>query len=68
MLFEVAVIEVPSVREQEAGIQERLVLGPVAVVAKDKDGAIAAAMRQAEGSPAAKWEPAKAEVLVRPFV
>jgi len=64
MLFEVAVIEVPSVHEQEAGIQEKLVLGPVAVVAKDKDGAIAAALLNKQ----VQWEPAKAQVLVRPFV
>lgn len=64
MLFEVAVIEVPTVREQEAGIQEKLVLGPVAVVAKDNDSAIAAAL----ANTTVKFEPAKAQVLVRPFV
>lgn len=40
-LFEVAFTLVPSIKAQEAGAEEKIVLGPTAVCAKDSASAIA---------------------------
>lgn len=64
MLWEVAVIEKPTVVAEQGGATEKLVFGPVAVCAKDKDSAIAVALANASVT----WKPEWAEVLVRPFV
>ena len=63
-LFEVAVIEKPSKKEAEEGASEKLVFGPKAVVARDSQGAVLAAVL-GEDRPTVDLN--KAEVLVRPF-
>lgn len=64
-LFEVAIIEKPTKKETEEGTQERLVFGPRAVVAKDSQGAVLAAVL---GDERPALDMSRAEVLVRPFV
>jgi len=64
-LFEVAVLEVPTKKEQEDGAMEKLVLGPIAVVARDAQGAGIAAIMKGGSMPDFNLE--KAQVLVRPF-
>lgn len=63
-LFEVAIIERPTKKEAEDGATERLVFGPKAVIARDSQGAVVAAMLGGE-KPIVELN--KAEVLVRPF-
>lgn len=65
MLYEVAIIEEPTKKEvEEGGAQERLVLAPVPVVARDPQGAVLAVM---VSSNAPKLDLSRARVLVRPF-
>lgn len=45
MLFEVAILEKPTKQDAEKGVTERIVLAPTAVTAKDRDGAIVAALK-----------------------
>ncbi len=65
-LFEIAIIEKPSKKEAEDGAVERLVLGPVAVLAKNDQAAVIAAIlgRTSSDTP---LDLNKVEVLVRPF-
>ncbi|HEV8364606.1 MAG TPA: hypothetical protein VGQ52_13920 [Gemmatimonadaceae bacterium] len=63
-LFEVAIIEKPTKKEQEEGIGERLVFGPKAVVARDDQSAAIAAVMDGGG---AQVDRQRMEVLVRPF-
>ncbi len=66
-LFEVAILEKPTVKEAEAGKGERLVLGPVPVVANDPQGAgIAAVLEDTDGK-LKEVDRQRMEVLVRPF-
>lgn len=64
MLFEVAIIERPTKKEAEDGAVEKLVFGPTAVIARDSQGAVLAAIM---GPDKPVVEMARAEVLVRPF-
>jgi hypothetical protein len=66
MLFEVAIIEKPSKKEEEEGAVEKLVFGPKAVIARDPSGAVIAAVLNGSDKPTIDLN--KAEVLVRPFV
>lgn len=64
-LFEVAILELPTSKEQEDGKTERLVLGPIAVVAADtQSAAIAAVMDSPEK---VEIDRTRMQVLVRPF-
>ncbi len=63
-LFEVAIIEKPTKKEAEDGAVERLVFGPKAVIARDSQGAVVAAIL---GDDKPNVDMNKAEVLVRPF-
>ena len=64
-LFEVAILEKPTIKEiEELGKGERLVFGPVAVVAKDAQSAAVSAVMQANGL---EVEKERMEVLIRPF-
>lgn len=65
MLFEVAMIQHPTEKEQEAGEQEKLVLGPIAVVAKDAQGAAVAAVMQNKDK--ISCDISRLQVLTRPF-
>lgn len=62
-LFEVAVLEHPTKKEKEDGSQEKLVIGPKAVIAKDAQSAAIAAV-MGEGK---TLDYTRIEVLVRPF-
>lgn len=63
-LFEVAILEKPTKKEGEDGAVEKLVFGPKAVVARDGQGAVLAAIL---GDSKPQIDMSKAEVLVRPF-
>jgi len=63
-LFEVAILEKPTKKEEENGAQERLALGPIAIVAKTADQAKVVAGRMLGNDVATE----RLEVLVRPFV
>lgn len=65
MLYEVAILEVPSPKEREDGAQEKLVFGPTAVVANDAQSAAINAVLSGDAS---KINKDKMSVLVRPFV
>lgn len=62
-MFEVAIIEKPTKNASEDGAVDKLVFGPKAVIAASKEAAIVAATKSYEGTA----EPARMEVLVRPF-
>lgn len=64
-LFEVAILEKPTKKEAEEGKTERLVFGPVAVVAKDTQGAAIAAVLDKTADVVVDRQ--RMEVLVRPF-
>ena len=63
-LFEVAIIESPTPNDEDNGKPERLVFGPVPVIATNRETAIAAALAGVN----IEWAPSRATVLVRPFV
>ena len=66
MLYEVAILEKPTKKEiEETRASERLVLGPVAVVANDPQAAAIAAVLDAKDT---IIDRSRMEVLVRPFV
>jgi hypothetical protein len=64
-LFEVAVLQRPTKKEEEEGAIEKLVFGPKSVVARDPQSAVLAAILS--GEKPADFDMTKAEVLVRPF-
>ena len=65
-LFDVAILEKPSKKEEEEGATEKLVFGPVTQVARDaQSAAIAAVMGRPADAP--KIDMQKAQGLVRPF-
>lgn len=66
-LFEVAIIEHPTKVELERGESEKIVLQPVAVVAKDAQTAAISAILD-ESKKDLKLDKSRMEVLVRPFV
>jgi hypothetical protein len=62
-LFEVAITEMPTKKEAEDGAQEKLVMAPKAVVAKDQQSAaVAAALEAGIG-----FDANKSLIHVRPF-
>lgn len=66
MLFEVAVLRIPTPNEQKNGHGEELILAPTPILARDREGAVLAAgglfIQRAETSND------QIKVLVRPFV
>lgn len=65
-LYEVAIIKRPTKKEIEEGTgMEGLVLAPTAVVARDPNSAVIAAVTRDGGIK--DFDPNKCEVLVRPF-
>lgn len=65
-LFEVAIIQQPTKKEQEEGTgQEKLLFGPKAVLARD--GQTAAITAVTGGDAPQGIDMARAQVLVRPF-
>lgn len=66
MLYEVALIERPTKKEQEEGKAERLILPPVPVIAPDdRSAGVQAVLAQREKI---VGDLSRVEVLVRPFV
>jgi hypothetical protein len=66
MLYEVAFINQPNQKQREEGIQETLIAGPTAVIAKDTQSAsVAAAIRHKDSL--ACYDTGQVQVLVRPF-
>lgn len=65
MLYEVAILETPTKNEREDGKGERLVFGPVAIVAKDEQAAAIAAVLDQKGDVIV--DRSRMSVLVRPF-
>lgn len=65
-LYEVAIIEKPTKKQaEEDGVQDKLVFGPKAVIARDPQGAAVAAVL--DGSFPKEADRTRMEVLVRPF-
>jgi hypothetical protein len=65
MLYEVALIEKPTKKEQEDGAVERLILSPTAVIANDDKSAGVQAVMQNKDK--ITGDLSRVEVLVRPF-
>jgi hypothetical protein len=64
-LFEVAIIRKPTKKEIDEGTrEEELILGPVAVMARNTNAAVIAAI--AKGAPG-ELDPNRCEVIVRSF-
>ena len=63
-LYEVAVLEKPTKKEAEEGAQEKLILAPKPVVAKDEQAAVLAA---AMGEEMKGINLDRIEIKVRPF-
>jgi hypothetical protein len=67
-LFEVAILQKPTKKEAEEGASEKLVFGPVSVVARDQQSAaINAVMDGSKTEMPADTDRSRWEVLVRPF-
>ena len=64
-LYEVAILERPTKKESEEGKQEKLVLGPKAVIATDEQTAAISAVL--DGDTDVEIDRSRMEVLVRPF-
>lgn len=67
MLFEVAILETPTKKELEDGKSERLVFGPIPVVAKDSQSAGIAAVLDGNNGEKIEVDRNRMTVLVRPF-
>lgn len=65
MLYEVAMIQHPTQKEKEDGAQEKLVMTPEAVIAKDEQQAAVAAVMKKKDT--LECDMSRIEVLVRPF-
>ena len=65
MLYEVAIVQKPTKKEQEEGTPEKLVFGPKAVIAGSEQAAAVAAVRN--GGIPTEVPDERLEVLVRPF-
>lgn len=63
MLYEVAIVQLPTPNEVKEGKSEELVLAPTPVIAKDEKGAVAAAVQGRD----LLTDMNRAEVYVRPF-
>ncbi len=66
MLFEVALVEQPTPKDVESGAQEKLVMAPTAIIAKDNQSAGVAAVMQNKDK--ITCDISRVQVLVRPFV
>jgi hypothetical protein len=66
-LYEVAITQKPSKKERDAGETEKLIFGPKAIVAMDEQAAAIGSVIEAQKNGGINIDPAKAEVMVRPF-
>lgn len=62
-LYEIAILEKPTKKQEEEGATEKLVFGPKAVVARDPQAAAIGAVSGHNG----EFDLNRIEVLVRPF-
>jgi len=65
MLFEVALVQQPTKKEQEEGQMEKLIMPPTPVIARDDQSAAVAAVLQAKEK--IECDMSRIQVLVRPF-
>lgn len=65
MLYEVALIQQPTHKERENGVQEVLILPPTPVIAKDDQAAAVAAVMQHKDK--IGCDMGRVDVIVRPF-
>ncbi len=65
-VFEVLVIEHPSIEDSKAGALERLISGPTCVVAKDSKSAALIFILGLKDT--LKADPSRIEIRTRPFV
>ena len=65
MLFEVALVQQPTKKEQEEGQMEKLIMPPTPVIARDDQSAAVAAVMQNKDK--IECDMARVQVLVRPF-
>lgn len=66
-LYEVAILERPTKKEQEDGKPDRLIVPPVAVIANDPQAAAIAAVLDGAREKLTGLDTTRLEVLVRPF-
>lgn len=62
-LYEIAILEKPTKKQEEEGLTEKLVFGPKAVVARDPQAAAIGAVSGQQQS----FDLNRIEVIVRPF-
>ena len=62
-VWEVVFVEMPTVLAMEGGSVPNIAAGPLSVIAKDRDGAVASAMQKS----GVTVDSARLEVLCRPF-
>lgn len=68
MLKQVVIIRKPTVKEQETGVEEKLILGPVDVTAPDDLVAVARAVQaEYEATPARKVDLSNVVITVKGF-
>lgn len=68
MLYEVALILEPSKKEKEDGEKEKLIFGPVSLIAKDEQTAGIKTILKAKDEGLLTCNFDQVKVLVRPFV
>jgi len=64
-LYEVAILEKPTAKEKEEGVQEKLILPPTSVVAGDEQSAAISAVMDSDKF---DIDRTRMQVLVRPFL
>jgi len=68
MLYEVALVQEPTKKEREDGELEKLILGPIAMIARDDQSVGIKAIMKAKDDGLLKCDLDQVKVLVRPFV
>ncbi len=66
-LFQVAIIENPTKKEKEEGGQDKLVMEPTNIVAKNEQNAVVKAVAMASENGGLKLDADRMEVIARPF-
>jgi hypothetical protein len=65
MLYEVALIEMPTEKEMENGVMEKIILAPTSVIAKDERSAAVIAVMNNKDKITGNMD--RVQVLCRPF-
>jgi hypothetical protein len=66
MLFQVAVVERPTEKEEEDGAVEKILVEPTTIVAKSQN-AVAMKIVQEHSSKLRDADPDRVDILIRPF-